>query len=123
MFPRPVSSLVLLAALVVPAIALAGDTQIHKINTPFEVSFVGNPGAGFVWRLDAEASTNADLVVVADTGYAPPPADQTRVGADAAYGFTIAPLAAGQVELVFVYQRPWESEPLRTERLSFEITE
>lgn len=117
--------LILPAALMLMSPVFAEDpaAAIHKINVPFTLTFEGNPGTGYIWRYDVEASTSPERAIVAVSGYAASDAETPLVGAPAQFDFDITPVSTGHVELVFVYQRPWEREPSRTETVAFDIVE
>jgi len=85
-----------------------------------EIRLEGNPGTGYVWQYDPQASTRPELVEVESVGYIAP--DTDRIGAPTLFSFTVTPLAAGSVTLAFDYLRPWEKEALRRETRRIEIS-
>jgi predicted secreted protein len=71
-----------------------------------------NPSTGYVWRLDAQRSTNLAIVRIVDQGFSPGGGDRPLVGAPGRRRWSIEALTTGRAKLIFVNERPWEGRPV-----------
>jgi predicted secreted protein len=85
----------------------------------FDVTLQGVSGSGFRWELDLPQG--ASPVVLAGEEVDRP--DPSRVGGSATPRFSFEAVEPGELELRFVYRRPWESDPpLEEEIVSVVVT-
>ena len=109
---RIAALLLLIAALVVSACGKKSkDPQVGTIE------LAGNPTTGYEWF----AFQNSDLFEITNE-YTPDSTDPDITGAGGTYTFTLTPLKAGECEVSFVYQRPWEAIELADTSYTFYIT-
>lgn len=100
------------ALLIIGAIAqgfAANDETLQvMVGATQTIELDGNPSTGYSWVLDAAASENADLVTVADQGYAAAAAEPGKrpvLGAPKTQRFEVTGVAAGEAKLKFNYVR------------------
>jgi inhibitor of cysteine peptidase len=111
-------------------VAIAGFAEAAPRNVAtiavgkiFIVSNDENPSTGFSWSLDAKRSAGLDLVKIDDLGLQPLAGDPAGlVGAPGQHGWILHALSAGRVRAVFVYGRPWERAPVKSQIVNLRIT-
>jgi inhibitor of cysteine peptidase len=101
-----------------PAIATAQTTIRLTPGESRTLTLKETPSTGYTWALDAAASRGLDVVSVDDlghrAGYGPP-------GAPGERSWAIRAQRPGHAALVFVYRRPWEPAPVKTERVAVDV--
>jgi len=104
--------------------AVAKEQKSLRVGLDYIFELQGNPGTGYVWRLNQGASENLALVKVDDLGYGESASGKKKLlGAPAPYRFRITGVAPGFAKLVFDYLRPWEGKPEKTEELWVRVPE
>jgi inhibitor of cysteine peptidase len=74
-----------------------------------------NPSTGYVWRVDREASSNLDILRIADSGFSRPESGPP-IGQPGVHRWTISAISKGRARIEFIYERPWEHRPVKRER-------
>jgi predicted secreted protein len=97
-------------------VALAADNILRL--APGEsrtIALKENPSTGYVWQIAREASSNLDLLRIADNGFSH---SQGRplIGRPGVHRWTIGAISKGRARIDFIYERPWEHRPVRRER-------
>jgi predicted secreted protein len=85
------------------------------------VELTENPSTGYVWRFDAQRSTNAAIVKLVDQGYSRPASDRPPIGAPGRHRWSLEGVSAGRAVLTFVNLRPWEDRPVREHTVAVEV--
>lgn len=91
-----------------------------------EIALEENPSTGYVWRIDAAKSVNAEIVGIENCGFtrpAVPEAAPARIGAPGVHKWTVEALAAGGAKILFVLERPFEhgKRPVRTQEVEVTV--
>lgn len=73
-----------------------------------------NPSTGYVWRIDRAASSNLDILRIADNGVSRPQSGPP-IGQPGVHRWTIGAISKGRARVAFVYGRPWEQGPVERE--------
>lgn len=97
---KTVLIIALAAVLVLSACGKAGPQTA-------EISLKSNPTTGYSWF----AFQNSDLFEITDE-YIPDSTDEHIAGSGGYQHFVLKPLKAGECEVSFIYQRPWEAMEL-----------
>jgi predicted secreted protein len=94
-----------------PAQAQMQTTQTVALSRGASTTIVlrENPSTGFRWGLNAEQSSNLDLVRVIDRGYQA--GESGLIGAPGTHRWEIEARTRGTASVVFIYARPWERKP------------
>lgn len=98
----------LLVAGLAPGRAANDETLQVMVGATTTIELDGNPSTGYAWVLDAAGSENADLVSLADQGYAAAAAEPGKrpvLGAPKKQRFAVTGVAAGEAKLKFDYVR------------------
>lgn len=98
----------LLVAGLAPGFAANDETLQVMVGATTTIELDGNPSTGYSWVLDAAGSANAELVSLADQGYAaavPEPGKRPVLGAPKKQRFEVTGVAAGEAKLKFDYVR------------------
>lgn len=91
-----------------PGFAANDETLQVMVGATTTIELDGNPSTGYSWVLDAAGSANAELVSLADQGYAaavPEPGKRPVLGAPKKQRFEVTGVAAGEAKLKFDYVR------------------
>lgn len=107
-----------LALTFAPAIATAQTTIRLTPGESRTLTLKETPSTGYTWALDAAASRGLDVVSIDDLGRR---AGDGPPGAPGERSWTIRAQRLGQAALVFVYRRPWEPAPVKTERVPVDV--
>ena len=78
-----------------------------------------NMTTGYSWRIDPAASHDLDILSISDGGRGG--RRRRMVGSPSVRHWKIRALKAGHAEIVFAYQRPWESGPVKTRSVEVEV--
>jgi predicted secreted protein len=94
-----------------PAQAQMQTTQTIALSPGASTTIVlrENPSTGFRWGLNAEQSSNLDLIRVIDRGYQA--GESGLIGAPGTHRWEIEARTRGTASVVFIYARPWERKP------------
>ena len=98
----------LLVAGLAPGFAANDETLQVMVGATATIELDGNPSTGYSWVLDPAGSENAELVSLADQGYAaavPEPGKRPVLGAPKKQRFEVTGVAAGEAKLKFDYVR------------------
>ena len=99
----------LLVAGLAPGFAANDETLQVMVGATTTIELDGNPSTGYSWVLDAAGSENAELVSLADQGYAAAaaaePGKRPVLGAPKKQRFEVTGVAAGEAKLKFDYVR------------------
>jgi inhibitor of cysteine peptidase len=99
--------------------ALAGDVIRLAPGGSAIFSLQENVTTGYSWRIDQNASRNLGILSISDGGRSG--GRRRMVGSPSVRHWNIRALKAGQAEIVFVYQRPWEPAPVQTRNVEVEV--
>lgn len=103
--------IVALAAAMMCAPALAQPPKQNEENLALTVgaakvvTLPENPTTGFQWHIDTAECVNLAAVQITDLGHEQ---QSNLIGAPGTRSWRIEGVAAGKVQLVFDYARPWE---------------
>jgi len=78
-----------------------------------------NVTTGYSWRIDQAASRDLDILSISDGGRSG--GRRRMVGSPSMRHWKIRALKPGRAEIVFTYQRPWESAPVQTRSVEVEV--
>jgi predicted secreted protein len=94
-----------------PAQAQMQTTQTVALSPGASTTIVlrENPSTGFRWGLNAEQSSNLDLIRVIDRGYQA--GESGLIGAPGTHRWEIEARTRGTASVVFTCARPWERKP------------
>ena len=85
-----------------------------KCNSEFKISLASNPTTGYKWQVNF----NREYVkLISDTFEK---SSDGQVGSGGTQIFVFLPIKEGKTKIEFVYQRPWEKEPIQ--KKGFHIT-
>jgi inhibitor of cysteine peptidase len=107
-----------------PSFAANDETLQVSVGASATLELDGNPSTGYSWVLDTGASANAELVTVADQGYAAAAAEPGKrpvLGAPKKQKFEVTGVAAGEAKLVFNYVKAGEDAPAKTAEYVVEV--
>ena len=84
-----------------------------RLGDAVVISLRSNPSTGYRWEIDRAASKGLDRVDIEETerAAAPSRAGPPLVGAPGEQTWRVRPRRTGQVELVLIHRRVWESVP------------
>ncbi len=99
--------------------AVAQEARKLAAGASMTVELTENLSTGYSWRIDQAASTGLDLVAITDRGHAQV---HNIPGAPGTHSWRIEALKPGKAVVRFVYQRPWEPEPIETHRIRIIIS-
>ena len=108
---------IVISLLLIAALVLSACGKKSKDPQTGTIELAGNPTTGYEWY----AFQNSDLFDITNE-YTPDSTDPNITGAGGTYTFTLTPLKAGECEVSFVYQRPWEAIELADTSYTFYIT-
>lgn len=109
----------LILALLSATQAAAQEALRLEPGASARVQLAENLSTGYSWKIDRAASERLDLVAIVDGGHT---RGRTLPGAPGTHAWTIRALHPGQARLLFVYQRPWEKEPVETRQVTVDIS-
>ncbi|WP_292530293.1 protease inhibitor I42 family protein [Methylocystis sp.] len=112
-------SRLLLFALFAALPAQAGDVIRLAPGGDAIFSLQENLTTGYSWRIDQGASRNLDILSISDRGRSG--RRRRMVGSPSVRHWKIRALKPGHAEIVFIYQRPWESAPVQTRSVGVEV--
>ncbi len=78
-----------------------------------------NRTTGYVWRIDERTSRNPGVLRIEDKGYSPP--GGSLPGAAGTHTWVFEGLAKGSARIEFVYQRPWETTPIKRDARTVDV--
>ena len=78
-----------------------------------------NVTTGYSWRIDQAASRDLNILSISDGGRSG--GRRRMVGSPSMRHWKIRALKTGRAEIVFAYQRPWESAPVQTRSVQVEV--
>ena len=81
----------------------SGTTVNLGIDDPFEIELVGNASTGYSWQV-----MPFDTTVIKQVAEPEYNAKDDRVGPAGTYTFKFQTIAAGQTDLLLIYNRKWE---------------
>ena len=81
----------------------SGKTINLGMYDPFQVELHGNASTGYKWEITAYDST-----VIEQIGNVSYKADDDKIGSGGLYTWSFKTIGAGELDLLFVYKRPWE---------------
>lgn len=129
----------LMAAAIVAALATttgpgstqaAGETPpVHAttatlrlaLGTETTVVLEENISTGYVWRYVDQQSDPGTRIEVVDLGHQRRAGSSPNVGAAGLHRWQLRAAGPGRCELRFVYERPWERQPVRTHKLVVDV--
>jgi inhibitor of cysteine peptidase len=95
------------AALVLGMAPAQVSAKSRAVGTSYMFTLDGNPGTGFKWILNEQASSGIEFVNVESLGYQEPTKTGKKlIGAPAPFAFRITCLSAGFAHLIFDYVPP-----------------
>lgn len=97
--------LVFVAALMAQAGAWSGETLRLAPGASMTIQVPENVTTGYSWAIDDPASSNLDILSIADLGHK---RGAKRVGAAGTHAWAITARSPGRATLALVYRRPWD---------------
>lgn len=99
--------------------AAAQEAIRLPLGASARVQFPENPSTGYSWTVDRTASERLELVAIVDGGHI---RGRKLPGAPGTHVWTVRARHPGQARIFFVYQRPWEKEPVDTREVTVDIS-
>lgn len=108
----------LAATILAPAPAHAGDRVRIAIGHVEKIFLKENPSTGYTWKIDDAASAGLDILSITDNGHV---RGGHAPGSPGTRHWSLRARRAGHARIVFIYQRPWEPQPVETRSIDVEV--
>ena len=121
MMRAPLACLLLAAAMLTAAVAkadAADQTLQLTVGQEATVELEENPSTGYRWTIDAKAGVNASILRINDRGFSQDTGGKRLLGAPGIHRWSVAATSAGSASITFVYQRSWETTPVRRHQVT-----
>jgi predicted secreted protein len=90
----------------------AGTVQSLRIGDRLLIQLAGNPTTGYAWIRTGPTDLTDGILIPIDEGTCTVPDQCSAVGIGGDFLFEYTAASAGTVTLSYVYQRPWEDDPI-----------
>jgi inhibitor of cysteine peptidase len=118
MIRKRLCQIFLATMILAPASAQAADRVRIAIGHVEKIFMKENPSTGYTWKIDDAASEGLDILAIADNGHV---RGGHAPGSPGTRHWSLRARRAGHARIVFIYQRPWEPQPVETRSIDVEV--